>query len=516
MDPPTCVQRIPSDPVRPSTVKFQDWQKNPCDEPQTEEILKGTKPLKDYLFSPVPPSQLTKPFDPAQLPRPTTVDLSQFLNDKGDELPPRKKWLMRIPSDSRSMPHLSEKLDDYDYLSSIGKGSYGQVFKVKHINTGGYYALKVLSKREMKKENKMRYLQVESQALQKLRGCVNIVQLRKAFQDQENCYLVMELAENGSLQDVLDKYVALQKDCARVVLAQILCAISCMHTRGIVHRDLKPENVLLDERNVVKVTDFGTARLFGDRNNMSASKGSFVGSPDYVAPEVLQSVAVSPECDLWAFGCIAYTIFAGEAPFHTESGSHYSTFQKILSGNLEMREYVPDDVQDLVSKLLKQKPEERLGHGEVGADEYDCYKSIKDHKFFNGIDWKSISKAHIDHFESFQPAYEMKQALESERKRQEMKREQNIMGETVVKEVTVTWVQPDGDVKTTLCLTNRGRIMVGDMESDPGDLLILDLAIVMATDNENILTLTAVNKEYKMKLPEGRTWRNEMPELFSM
>ena len=493
MDPCACVTRVSSGPVAPPTAKPQGWLKTRFDE---QALVKQT-------------------LQPA-IPRPTTVDTVEVCSRQGDDLPPRKKWLMRIPSDSRSVPHLSERLDDYDYLDSIGKGSYGQVFKVKHISTGGYFALKVLSKREMKKENKMRYLKVESQALQTLRGCVNIVQLKRAFQDQENCYFLMDLAENGSLQDVLDKYVALQKECARVVLAQILCAISCMHTRGIVHRDLKPENVLLDERNVVKVTDFGTARLFDDREKMTASKGSFVGSPDYVSPEVVKSSAVGPECDLWAFGCIVYTMFAGETPFHTESGSHYSTFQKILSGNLEMRDYVPDDVQDLVSKLLKLKPEERLGHGEVAADEHDCYKSIKDHKFFNGVDWKSISKTHIDHFESFQPAYEMKQALERERKRKEMEREQNVMGETVVKEVAVTWVRPEGDVKTALCLTNRDRIMIGDMENDPDDLIVLDLAIVIATDDENALTLTAVNKEYKMKLPEGQKWRNEMPELFSM
>lgn len=166
-----------------------------------------------------------------------------------------------------------------------------------------------------------------------------------------------------------------------------------MHSRGVIHRDLKPENVLLDEQMHVKITDFGTAKILNQPSKKSPTSpqdnqpsfdappqsdadraNSFVGTAEYVSPELLTEKSACKASDLWAFGCIIYQLLSGRPPF--KAANEYLTFQKIVSLEYEFPRGFPPLARDLVERLLVLDPTKRL-----------MIEHIKSHAFFRGIEW---------------------------------------------------------------------------------------------------------------------------------
>lgn len=187
------------------------------------------------------------------------------------------------------------------------------------------------------------------------------------------------------------------EECTRYYSAQILDTIEYMHIKGVIHRDLKPENVLLDDQMRVKITDFGTAKILdppektGDGTNGDSANGagsypndqtegddakanSFVGTAEYVSPELLTYKAACKASDLWAFGCIVFQLLSGRPPF--KAGNEYQTFQKIVNLEYEFPKGFPPVAKDLVERLLVLDPAKRLS-----------IEHIKNHPFFEGVEW---------------------------------------------------------------------------------------------------------------------------------
>lgn len=188
------------------------------------------------------------------------------------------------------------------------------------------------------------------------------------------------------------------EECTRYYSAQILDTIEYMHSKGVIHRDLKPENVLLDEQMRVKITDFGTAKILdppkkpprdetngeingfgsvhtGDAVEVDDTRAnSFVGTAEYVSPELLTDKAACKASDLWAFGCIVFQLLSGRPPF--KAANEYQTFQKIVNLEYEFPKGFPPVAKDLVERLLVLDPAKRLN-----------IEHIKNHEFFNGVEW---------------------------------------------------------------------------------------------------------------------------------
>ena len=287
--------------------------------------------------------------------------------------------------------YVKKGVKDFNFGRTLGEGSYSTVIAATDRQTLKEYAIKVLDKRHIIKEKKVKYVNIEKDTLNRLTDHPGVVRLYYTFQDENSLYFVLDLADNGELLGVLKRLTTFDEECTRFYGAQILDTIDYMHSRGVIHRDLKPENVLLDDQMHVKITDFGTAKILGapkksqdplDGNGSSSNNygqednraNSFVGTAEYVSPELLTEKNACKASDLWAFGCIIYQLLAGRPPF--KAGNEYLTFQKIVNLDYKFPDGFPPAARDLIERLLVLDPTRRL-----------MIDHIKSHEFFDGVTW---------------------------------------------------------------------------------------------------------------------------------
>lgn len=285
--------------------------------------------------------------------------------------------------------------------------SIRQVYLAKDIHTSKEYAIKVCEKRHIIKEKKTEYVKREKEVLNMLADAEHsFVRLFCTFQDVERLYFVLSYAKHGELLPYINKVGSFDIECTRFYSAEILRGLEYLHGLGIIHRDLKPENILLNEKMHVLITDFGSAKILKDepepvltaevpasedaeRKNEDEyrreRKGSFVGTAQYVSPELLTEKTASRSSDLWALGCIVYQMVAGLPPFR--SRSEYMIFQKIVKLEYEIPDGFSQLAKSLVSQLLVLDPTQRLG----AQDEHGAgYPSIRAHPLYEGVDFETL------------------------------------------------------------------------------------------------------------------------------
>ncbi|XP_017043153.1 citron rho-interacting kinase isoform X2 [Drosophila ficusphila] len=277
--------------------------------------------------------------------------------------------------------------DDFVIKTLIGQGYFGNVHLVVERQTNDIYAMKKIKKSVVTTSQVK-----EERDIMSTRHSEWLINLQYAFQDNDNLYLVMEYMPGGDLLSLMSRHGPFDEDLARFYLAELTVALHTLHQMGYVHRDIKPENILIDRFGHIKLADFGNAAALNrDGHVLSLSP---VGTPDYIAPELLQTISTyklsksmhDVSCDYWSMGIIGYELICETTPFHEDNV--HETYSKILSHCEEshLKELIsfPSDLKvsinyrNLIESLVTN-PSKRLS-----------YERIKKHPFFDDVPWSSI------------------------------------------------------------------------------------------------------------------------------
>jgi serine/threonine kinase 38 len=313
--------------------------------------------------------------------------------------------------------------EDFEPLTIIGRGAFGEVRLVRDKSNGCVYAMKKLKKTEMVRRGQVDHVKAERNLLAEVHDEA-VVKLFYSFQDEEFLYLVMEYLPGGDMMTLLMRRDTLTEEETRFYIAQTILALERVHAANFIHRDIKPDNLLLDRDGHMKLSDFGLCKpvdgeilrslpsvaeedleeetngeLNDDGDDAAAKRArqlknwhqnrrrlaySTVGTPDYIAPEVLLKKGYGLECDFWSVGAIMYEMLVGYPPFYSDEPM--TTCRKIVHWRHHLRfpNEVPlsVDARDLIERLLCDV-DARLGSN-GGASE------IKHHPFFAGLDWDSL------------------------------------------------------------------------------------------------------------------------------
>ncbi|KAF2745839.1 kinase-like protein [Sporormia fimetaria CBS 119925] len=313
---------------------------------------------------------------------------------------------------------------DFQILTQVGQGGYGQVFLAQKKDTREVCALKVMSKKLLFKLDEVRHVLTERDILTTAKS-EWLVRLLYAFQDEKSIFLAMEYVPGGDFRTLLNNTGVLHNRHARFYIAEMVCCVDALHQLGYIHRDLKPENFLIDSTGHVKLTDFGLAagmlapakiesmriklQSVGDvvnafgrpveertaaerRENYRSLRErdvnyakSIVGSPDYMAPEVLKGDEYDFTVDYWSLGCMLFEALAGYPPF--AGASVDETWQNLKQWKKVLRKPVYEDPHyylskrtwDLITRLVASKSSRFRGVGE-----------IKSHAYFAEVDWDAL------------------------------------------------------------------------------------------------------------------------------
>ena len=286
-----------------------------------------------------------------------------------------------------------QSIRDYESISIIGRGAFGEVHVCREKKTGQIVAVKKIRKDVLVIKNQVIHVRNEQLFMSRVKSPW-IVELKASFQEDDYLYLIMEYLPGGDFMNLLIKKDILSEEDARFYTAELILAIESIHKLDCIHRDIKHDNVLIDKNGHIKLSDFGLAKvsekIFEKKDeienyepNSHQKNFSCVGTAYYVAPEVLKKKGYGPEIDWWSVGVIFFEMLVGYAPFCSKETSEVCykvlNWKKYLK--IPSKVKISKEAEDLIMKLINNS-NERLGL--KGADE------IKSHPFFKGIDWENI------------------------------------------------------------------------------------------------------------------------------
>ncbi|WFD39035.1 serine/threonine-protein kinase dbf2 [Malassezia japonica] len=309
------------------------------------------------------------------------------------------------------------RLAQFHIVTQVGQGGYGEVFLARKRDTGQLCALKRLRKRVLIKMDEVRHVLTERDILTATRTPW-LVRLLYAFQDESHVFLAMEYVPGGDFRTLLNNSGVLREEHARFYIAEMFVAVNELHKLGYIHRDLKPENFLIDAQGHIKLTDFGLAagalnpgRIDSLKRRLDqvkdtdmvyrtpAERGSLyqamrahnvqyadsvVGSPDYMAPEVLRGREYGTSVDYWSLGCILYEFLCGFPPF---SGAHPDeTWANLKNWSKALQRPVYDKPEDLQFNLTDTAWDMIIRLINTPERRYQALIDVQAHPFFRGMD----------------------------------------------------------------------------------------------------------------------------------
>ncbi|EEE54016.1 hypothetical protein OsJ_00676 [Oryza sativa Japonica Group] len=329
--------------------------------------------------------RLERQLESSQVPREQQINLLKDLERKETEYMRLKRHKICV--------------DDFELLTIIGRGAFGEVRLCREKTSSNIYAMKKLKKSDMVVRGQVEHVRAERNLLAEVASHC-IVKLYYSFQDSEYLYLIMEYLPGGDIMTLLMREDTLTEHVARFYIAETILAIESIHKHNYIHRDIKPDNLLLDKNGHMKLSDFGLCKpidcsklstlnedepmaLLILKMQFDTQAFSTVGTPDYIAPEVLLKKGYGMECDWWSLGAIMYEMLVGYPPFYSDDP--ITTCRKIVHWRNHLKfpedSKVSPEARDLICRLLCDV-DHRIGS--AGADQ------IKAHPWFRGVAWEKL------------------------------------------------------------------------------------------------------------------------------
>ena len=269
--------------------------------------------------------------------------------------------------------------NSFDYLSIIGRGGFGKVWKVCHKQTKILYAMKEMNKSKIIDKKSDKSVKSERDLLSKLNHPF-IINMHFSFQDSDNLYLVMDLLTGGDLRYHICKTRYFTEEQSKFFISCILLGLEYCHYYHIIHRDIKPENLILDSKGYVHITDFGIAKIQTTNNNKETS-----GTPGYMSPEVLCGQNHTTVVDYFALGVMGYEFMMGIRPYlgtnRKEIKEKVMAKQAVIHRK-DIKKGWGVEAADFINRMLQRKPGKRLGaHG---------ITEVKNHIWFKNYNWNDL------------------------------------------------------------------------------------------------------------------------------
>lgn len=268
-------------------------------------------------------------------------------------------------------------LANFTLLRTIGTGSFARVRLAIDRANNEIVVLKSMSKSLLLRRKQVAHVLSEKALLAQLSSPF-LLTLKGSFQDTFSLYLVLEFVQGGELYHMLAKKGCIESHDARIYAAEVVCALSYLHSKSVVYRDLKPENVLIASTGHVKLADFGFAKQLKPKEKTY----TLCGTPEYLAPEIILNTGHDFRCDWWAVGVLIYEMLTGTAPFRADNP--YNLYKTILTHQVEYPSQMENNARDLVAALLTKDPEVRATESDIRA-----------HSFFAGLSWEAAAQRRL-------------------------------------------------------------------------------------------------------------------------
>ncbi|XP_014228792.1 RAC-beta serine/threonine-protein kinase-like [Trichogramma pretiosum] len=293
------------------------------------------------------------------------------------------KFSVQGTSSSKSSGKKKVTLENFEFLKVLGKGTFGKVILCREKTTGHLYAIKILRKEVIIQKDEVAHTLTENRVLRTTNHPF-LISLKYSFQTADRLCFVMEYVNGGELFFHLSRSRVFGEDRTRFYGAEIISALGYLHSQGIIYRDLKLENLLLDKDGHIKIADFGLCK---EDITYGTTTKTFCGTPEYLAPEVLEDNDYGRAVDWWGVGVVMYEMMCGRLPFYNKD--HEKLFTLILLEAVKFPKTLSNEAKDLLGNLLIKDPNKRLGGGPNDA------KDIMEHAFFSSIDWSDLVQKKI-------------------------------------------------------------------------------------------------------------------------
>jgi 3-phosphoinositide dependent protein kinase-1 len=461
----------------------------------------------------------------------------------------KQKEKINIPLKSKR----TFKSEDFEIISLSGKGAYGTVLKatLKSDPSNKLYAIKVMDIKALSRIKKLYQAYLECDILSQIDNPY-IVDIIGSFIEHGKIYIVMEYLSKGDFSDFIRLNFPLKIINIKFYTAEIVNFLEYIQSKKIVHRDLKPENIMMNEKWHIQVIDFGTARILGkyfDKENMEFKdddtfydisetddlKGNkiainddddfddeiqkkperrgmtFVGTAEYVSPEVLGDKPAEFGADIWALGIMIYQMFYGKTPF--KERTNYLIFRKIEQLKIDFDEddkiQIPEEAKDLISKILVKDPSKRLGAGPPGSD--NDISHLKSHPFFKGISWNNLYKLNVPNSENFDYLLKNQNNQTNDNKKtKEENTNKNIENKNEEKEFVLK--EGELDKKSPYLHYNKRKVILYSTPKivyiDPSNNkvkgeIFLDKTVKVNHVNANIFDIISTKRSFRFKTTDG-------------